>query len=176
MPRFGAFLCPFYRPFFRLFRRQFLHLRFRLPTFGLLSHSAAGPRLSPDDLRIKEKAHLILRKHWPVSVALSLTPGLPRSDKISCSRGRGKADLVRENAYKPLILLRIVSLPRPLRLRLFRRGRRSSPVSRQLRLQGDLFLSGSIRNQGTILGLRDSLRRGRQIYVLGGARDALQKF
>jgi hypothetical protein len=144
--RFSAFLCSFYRLFFRLLRRQFLYLRFRLLTFGLLSHSAAGPRLSPDDLRIEKETYLIFREHWSVSVVLSLIPGLSRSDKISCSKGRGKADLVRENAYKSLILLRIVSLSRSFRLRLFRRGRRSSLISRQLRLQGGLFLSGSIRN------------------------------
>jgi hypothetical protein len=133
MSRFNAFFCPFYRScglFFRFFRRQFLYFRFRLFTFGLFLYLAAGPRLSSDDFRIEKKAYFIFREHWPVNVIFLFIPGLLRSDRISCNRDRGKADLIRENAYKSFILFRIVSLPRLFRLRLFCRGRRSSFVSR----------------------------------------------
>jgi hypothetical protein len=96
IPRFGAFLCSLYKPygpFFYLFRRFLFHFRF--PAFGFLSHLAAGLRLSPDDLRVKKKAYLVFREHWPVSITLSLTSGLDRarSDKVNYSKGRGEADL-----------------------------------------------------------------------------------
>jgi hypothetical protein len=79
MPRFGAFFYSLYKPcgpFFRLFRRQFFHFRFRLPAFGLFFYLAAGFRLSPDDFRVEEEAYLIFRKHWPVNVAFFLISGL----------------------------------------------------------------------------------------------------
>jgi hypothetical protein len=66
MRRFRLFKALFrpYRPFFsllRLFRRQFLV--FRRFTLSLLLHIIFRPKLSPNDLRIKKEAYLVLYNH-----------------------------------------------------------------------------------------------------------------